>query len=145
MVEMLSVISVIGVLAAIAVPTVSRINDSSEEAKNKRNAQSLASIFSSASAAGLDFLAPDDDLEVTITNIVDGGYATGGPFDGAYFGLNLTEDDQSGAINYLEIQGGMLRYAPAGSSAGSVGVDLPFAALMEEDPEPPIALEARPD
>lgn len=114
LVEMLTVISVIGVMAAIAVPTISRINDSSEEARNKRNAQSLTSVYSSAAAAGLDFMDEGGNLTATIGNISNGGFVSGGPYDGSWFGVPLSEDQQAAAANYLGVQNGGLQYFPTG-------------------------------
>ena len=142
LIEMLSVVSIIGIMAAIAVPTVSQINGASQEARNKRNAQSLAAVFSSAAAAGVEFIDEAQDLSKTVANTSQGGFATGGPFDGSWFGVPLTEEQQKAAEDYLGISNGMLQYFPHGSTQvaelivfeDQVEFAEGFAEMVVEDP-----------
>ena len=116
--EILSVISIIGIISAVALPNVSRVNESAKEATAKRNAQNLASVCISAQSAGLDFVAKNDNLEETISNIVTGGHVSGGTFDGAYFGLpSVSEEEQASALRFLSILDGSIVYDPNGNIA----------------------------
>ena len=114
LVEMLVVIAVIGIIAAIAVPQIGNINDKAKESKNKRNAQNIASVAASASAAGLDFANGAANPAAVVTKVVAGGKPTDGPFKDTYFGVpNLSAAEQTGAITYLELVDGLLRYTGA--------------------------------
>ncbi len=122
LVEMLSVIAVIGIISAIAVPGVSRINDSAREATAKRNAQNIASIYASAQAAGLSFNVGNGDVLQTIQQVIAGGTASGGVFDGAYFGLpGLSESEQLACLPYLSFQGTSLIYQSGSGALGTGG------------------------
>ncbi len=110
LVEMLSVIGVIGIISAIAIPSISRIRESADDAVARRNAQNLASVFVSAQAAGVDLLA-ENDLASTVANIVSGGVASDGVFDGSFFGLpGLSGAEQISAMDYLMLSGSSLLY-----------------------------------
>ncbi len=103
LVEMLSVIAVIGIISAIAIPQISRINGSAREATAKRNAQNIASVFASAQAAGLNFR--ESTLSETVSRVSDGGLVPSGTFEGAYFGLALSNAEQTRALPYLALEG----------------------------------------
>ncbi len=111
--EMLSVIAVIGVISAIAIPSVTGINDSAEQVKNQRNAQNIASVFAAARAAGLDFNENGSSRPIKVVETtVAGGVVEGGIFDGAYYGMNLSAEEQQAAVAFLSLDAqGNLIYA----------------------------------
>lgn len=117
LVEMLSVIAVIGVIAAIAVPNISQINEAASEAKDRRNAQNLASVCASAQAAGLNFVDGGGDVSATVAAVSSGGTVSGGVFDGAYFGISLSGQEQTRVLPYLSVIGGVLQYQSTGEEA----------------------------
>ncbi len=130
LVEMLSVIAVIGIISPIAIPGISNIRESAERASAQRNAQNLASVFVSAQAAGLDLLV-DSDLSGTISNIVQGGFASEGVFNGSFFGLpGLNNEEQADALAYLRLEGDTLKYQLTAQKGGIIP-----AVTLAFDPE----------
>lgn len=134
LVEMLVVISIIGIIAAIAIPAVAKINGASKEGVHKRNAQSIASVSISAQSAGLDFVT--NDLRESINNVVKGGQAVGGVFDGSYFGVpGLSETEVAEAEKYLDLQQGILMYKGEGNTNdAAVGQSLAVQPAVQPIP-----------
>ncbi|MFO1483226.1 MAG: prepilin-type N-terminal cleavage/methylation domain-containing protein [Verrucomicrobiaceae bacterium] len=107
--ELLMVVAVIGVLIAIVVPMWGQ-NDSIYAARDRRNAQELASTCTMAQAAGVDFVQTDNVLD-TVRAIVRGGISASGAMKGRVFVVpGLSEEDIQGAVKYLAIVNGELRY-----------------------------------
>ncbi len=138
-------IAVIGVISAIAIPNIGRVNESAREASAKRNAQNIASIFASAQSAGLNFL--EDSLADTVSRVAEGGLVSGGTFDGSFFGLPLSEEEQQRALPYLDLQGQNLVYAGAAESVptevmsdGATSITLP--GLIPGDLAGPVGVAA---
>lgn len=117
LVEVLITISVIGVITSMAIVSFDAVKkEAADKARDKRNAQQLVTVFQSGAAAGLDFYV-DGDLEATVDNVIAGATANEGIFDGAEFSLKgLEESAKQSAMNYLELNAGLLSYNPDGSS-----------------------------
>jgi prepilin-type N-terminal cleavage/methylation domain-containing protein len=112
LVEMLTVIAVIGILVAVAIPALGRVNRSAAESKDLQNARILASVCQSAQAAGVDFVDPNGDLQVTIRNIQAGAVATRLDFAGQAFCVSIADRDIPGASRHLYLRAGLLIFDP---------------------------------
>ena len=108
--EMLVTIAILGIMASLAVTAFGGQKDSFESARDRRNAQEIAQVCSTAQAAGLNFLVPDE-IEDTIRNTISGAAPTVGAFKGKTFKVGaLSDTDITGAARFLVIENGELIY-----------------------------------
>lgn len=114
--ELLMTLSIIGILAALAMPMFSDTRDNVEQARNRRNAQEIVSTAAAAQVAGLDFVAPGDEIQ-TIKNVIEGGAPTDGAFEGRMFRVpNIDPSEIPGIARYTMLSGGSLVYNHTGES-----------------------------
>ena len=99
--ELLVVVILLGIGAKLAIAIFSDASQGADDAKNRRNAQEIAIVASSASAAGIKFLVPGDEV-ATINNLVLGKKASGGIFKDRIYKLPpMHESEIQGALKYL--------------------------------------------
>ena len=99
----------LGILLRVASPLSAEAMESAVSAKGLADARHAITTCSAASAAGLDFVDYDDDVEKTLIDLSIGGFVERGGCKGAFFQLYLTEREISYAAPYLEIVDGVLR------------------------------------
>lgn len=121
LVETLTVLVIIGLLAAIAVPAMSAHLGSMDETRAQRNAQQLASVYKAAQTAGYEFYDGENDLFHIAHCTSMGAIILDGAFAGAYFGVNMTEEEVTEALPYLQynLPQRMLVYLQDGLPEGS--------------------------
>ncbi len=108
--EMLVVIAILGILASMALIAFGPTRQGAVDAKDRRNAQEIATIAATASAAGAQYVVPNNE-EATILNLVEGRAPTTGAFKGRVFKVPLmAETDVQGAMRFLALENTQLRY-----------------------------------
>lgn len=109
LIEVLMFLAIMGVLLGIALPHVASANDY-RAARDRRNAQELSSFAAATQIAGLNLIV-EDNLKVTVTNLMRGGIPTTGAFKGHLFvGPRLEPADADAAAEYLRIENGSVIY-----------------------------------
>lgn len=116
LVELLIVVMIIGVIGSLAMMMLSSgLTDKAQKQRDKRNAQTIASTAAIAAVAGADYFAAGDK-EATVENLRVGCTPTSGPFKGRVFKLPaMSEEDLSGAMTYLKMNGTDLLYDSSGT------------------------------
>lgn len=111
--EMLVVIALIGLLCAISLALMTGNHRKTiEEVRDQRNAQEIVNLTTAAQAAGAPVIE-NGDMRRTIQNLIDGISPNSGSFRGRTFRLhNLKEEEITGALQYLEWEGGQPVYIP---------------------------------
>lgn len=103
-------LAVIGVISSIAMTVYGDQHKMVVIARDRRNAQELVSVCTTAAAAGISFVTPDDPVQ-TARNIVQGQTVAGGAFNGKTFRLGgMSDEDIKSAAYYLEVRYGNLVY-----------------------------------
>ena len=109
LIEMLMFLAIMGILLGIALPHMSSANDY-RAARDRRNAQELSSFAAATQVAGLNLIV-ENDVKVTVTNLMRGGIPTTGAFKGHLFvGPRLQPADADAAAAYLRIENGSVIY-----------------------------------
>lgn len=109
LIEVLMFLAIVGIILGIALPHLASSNDY-RAARDRRNAQELSSFAAATQAAGLNLIV-EDDVKVTVTNLMRGGIPTAGAFKGHLFvGPRLLTEDAEAATQYLRIENGSVIY-----------------------------------
>lgn len=103
--ELILFVALVVMVTLIVLPLLKSASSTTRTVEIQRQAKYVASVYATASAAGVNFLAPGD-LDQTIANIVVGDTVRGGLFAGEYYGFpELAPEVQEEAKNYLRLEG----------------------------------------
>lgn len=108
--ELLMTVALFGIMGSLAITAFGEQSSTFEKTRDRRNAQEIANVSCAASAAGLNFVT-SDQLDTTVRHIIQGDAPKSGAFKGRVFKVSLiNEDDVAGAMKFLAIEKGELRY-----------------------------------
>lgn len=110
--EALMLVGVIAIIVGIAVTSYGGVQHTQiKRVRDQRNAQEITSLVMGATAAGAEVIVPGN-MQQSIETLIQGRTGTVGTFKGRLFRLpSLTNEQITGAMQYLEWNDGMISYA----------------------------------